>query len=160
MEREVPRRVPRVLPLVRHRDDVGVEHVEPLGVPHARPGRLEQRMALVLAQPPLEVEVVELLAPQHARQRLAVHPALVLGQRLRRDPLVELVRVARSGSSNDPVEVREGVGRPGGREPQADRLAAAGGHVEHVVGRGLGARPARDSPRRAGPRRRTRGTRP
>jgi hypothetical protein len=35
----------------------------------------------VLAQPALEVEVVELLAPQHARQRLAVHAPLVLAQR-------------------------------------------------------------------------------
>ena len=38
---------------------------------------VEQRVALVLAQPPLEVEVVELLAPQHAGERLAVHPPLV-----------------------------------------------------------------------------------
>ena len=37
-------------------------------------------MALVLAQPALEVEVVKLLAPQHARQRLAVHAPLVVVQ--------------------------------------------------------------------------------
>ena len=51
-------------------------------------------MALVLAQPFLQVEVVELLAPQHSRQRLAVHPALIFAQRLRRDPLVEFVRIS------------------------------------------------------------------
>ena len=47
------------------------------------PGRpdSEQRMALVLAEPPLEIEVVVLLAPQHAGQRLAVHAALVVAQR-------------------------------------------------------------------------------
>ena len=60
-------------------------------------GLLEQRMALVLAQPPLQVEVVELLAPQHAGQRLAMHAPLVLAERRRRDPLVELVGVARFG---------------------------------------------------------------
>ena len=32
VEGEVPRRVPRVLPLVRHRDDVGVVEVRPVGV--------------------------------------------------------------------------------------------------------------------------------
>ena len=35
VEGQVPGRVPRVLPLVRHRDDVVVEHVRPLGVAHA-----------------------------------------------------------------------------------------------------------------------------
>ena len=35
VERQVPRRVPRVFPLVRHRDDVVVEHVRPLAVAHA-----------------------------------------------------------------------------------------------------------------------------
>src|SRR5215470_13132470 len=33
MEREIPGRIPRVLPLVGHGDDVAVEHVEPFGVP-------------------------------------------------------------------------------------------------------------------------------
>ena len=32
VEGQVPRRVPRVFPLVRHGDDVTVEHVEPLAV--------------------------------------------------------------------------------------------------------------------------------
>ena len=93
MKRQVPGRVPGILPLVRHGDHVGVEHVEPFGVPHAVPGGFEQRMALVLAQPSLEVEVVELLAPQHARQRLAVHAPFIVVQRLRRNPIVEFVRV-------------------------------------------------------------------
>ncbi len=126
-----------ILPLVRHRDHVGVQHVEPFRVPHVLPGGFEQRMALVLAQPLLQVEVVVLLAPQHSRQRLAVHPALIFAQRLRRDPLVEFVRVA------DPafeylLEIAEGIFYLGGRQPQADRLAAAAGHFEDIVGRGLG----------------------
>ena len=56
-------------------------------------GGLEQRMALVLAQPVLQIEVVVLLAPQHSRQRLAMHPALIFGQRVGRDPLVEFVGI-------------------------------------------------------------------
>ena len=41
---------------------------------------VEQRVAAVLAQPPLEVEVVVLLSPQHAGERLAMDPPLVLAQ--------------------------------------------------------------------------------
>ena len=40
VEGQVPGRIPRVLPLVRHRDHVGVEHVEPLRVPHVAAGRI------------------------------------------------------------------------------------------------------------------------
>ena len=36
VERQIPRGVPWVLPLVGHGDHVGVEHVEPFRVPHAR----------------------------------------------------------------------------------------------------------------------------
>ena len=39
VKRQVPCGVPRVLPLVGHRDDVAVQHVEPLGVAHARARR-------------------------------------------------------------------------------------------------------------------------
>ena len=114
MEGQVPGRVPRVFPLVRHRDHVGVQHVEPVGVPHALPGVVHHGMAVVLHQPPLEVVEVELLAPQHARNGLAVHPSLVVAQRLRRDPLEELVGLV------DPpgkcrLEAAEGVVRPGWR---------------------------------------------
>ena len=48
-------------------------------------------MRVVLLEPAVDVEEVELLAPQHAGQRLAVDPALVLVQGGRRDPVVELV---------------------------------------------------------------------
>ena len=139
VEGQVPGRVPRILPLVRHGDHVGVQHVEPLRVPHVVPGGLEQRMTLVLAQPVLEIEVVVLLAPQHSGQRLAVHPALIFGQRLGRDPLVEFVGVG-DAALEYLLEAAEGVVGPGGRQAQPDSLAAAAGHVEDIVGRGLGAR--------------------
>jgi hypothetical protein len=65
--------------------------VKPLGVPHAFARRFDERMTVMLLKPLFQVEVVELLAPQHAGQSLPVHTALIFGQRLRRDPLVELV---------------------------------------------------------------------
>ncbi len=98
VEGQVPGRIPRVLPLVRHGDHVGVEHVEPLGVAHVAAGGLEQRMTLVLAQPALQIEVVVLLAPQHSRQRLAMHPALVFGQRLWAQSARRIRRRPQSGS--------------------------------------------------------------
>ena len=57
---------------------------------------VEQRMAFVLGQPLLQVEVVELLAPQHSSQSLTVHPALVFVQRTGGDALVKFVRLLES----------------------------------------------------------------
>jgi hypothetical protein len=96
-------------------------------------------MALVLGQPELQVEVIVLLAPEHPRQRLAVHPALVFAESAGRDPVVEFVRVS-DAALEDLLEALEGILRRRGCEPQADRLAAAAGHVEHIVGRGFGPR--------------------
>src|SRR5262245_23866502 len=73
VEGQVPRRIPRVFPLVRHRDDVGVVHVMPLLVAGgvAAPG--PERGGAPLLQPPVDVVVVELLGPEHPRERLAHH---------------------------------------------------------------------------------------
>ena len=71
VEGQVPRRVPGVLPLVGHGDDVVVDHVEPGLVPGPPPPGRAQRVGVVLAEPHVEVEVVALLRPQHPRQRLA-----------------------------------------------------------------------------------------
>ena len=99
-----------------------------------------QGMAAVLAQPALEVEVVVLLAPQHAGQRLAVDATLILGERPRRDPLVELVGVG-DAAREDLLEIAEGIRGPVGRQAQADRRAAARRHVEGIVGGRLGPGP-------------------
>ncbi len=80
VEGQVPGRVPGVLPLVGHRDDVAVEHVEPLGVADVPPARTEQRVRLVLLEPGVHVEEVVLLRPEHARQGLPVDEPLVLAQ--------------------------------------------------------------------------------
>ena len=108
VECQIPGRVPRILPLVRHGDHVGVQHVEPFRVPHVVPSGPEKGMALVLAQPLFQIEVVVLLAPQHSRQRLAMHPALIFGQRIGRDPLVEFISVG-DAAIEDLLEAGEGV---------------------------------------------------
>ena len=96
------------------------------------PDGAEQRVALVLGQPLLQVEVVELLAPQHPGERLAMDAALVFGQRRRRDARVELVRV-RQAIGKRLVEVREGRGKIRGGQPKPDRPLPLRRHVEHVV---------------------------
>ena len=78
------------IPLVGHREDVAVIHVEPLGVPHVVT-RPEQRVRIVLLEPRVEIEIVVLLRPQHSGERLTMDAALVFAERCRRDAIVELV---------------------------------------------------------------------
>ena len=127
MEGEVPRGVPGVLPLVRHRDDVVVDHVRPLLVADVEPRRRAQRVRRVLAQPDVQVEVVVLLGPQHSGQGLTHDHRAVLVQRCRDDRRVELVGL-RLTQRQHLVEVRErvvGARRRGGQAQVEHDLAAS-----------------------------------
>src|SRR5262245_34669446 len=94
-------------------------------------------MGLVLAEPLLEIEVVVLLAPEHPGEGLAMDKPRVVAERARRDTSVELVGI-RDTAGEHPVEIAEAVVRRGPGQPDADRLAAAGRHLEHVMRGGLG----------------------
>ena len=72
VEGQVPGGEPRVLPLVGHRDDVRVVHVEPVPVADAVARRLG--IDALGPQPLLDVVQVGLLAPQQAGVALAQHP--------------------------------------------------------------------------------------
>ncbi len=143
VERQVPRGVPRVLPLVRHRDDVGVEQVAPLRVASMHALRRRRRLRRIALEPFLHDVVVVLLRPQQAGQALAHHRRGVVGDVGWNDGGVELVglalarrhRVVEVGERRRAGEV---LGTPR-REPQADGDALAGGHRQRVVGGGLGA---------------------
>ena len=76
VEGQVPGRVPGVLPLVGHGDDVLVQHVEPLRVPGIVISGMEG-VGVVLVQPVVTVEEEELLAPEHAGEGLAHHVGCV-----------------------------------------------------------------------------------
>ena len=71
VECQVPRRVPRVLPLVGHRDHVVVVEVPPCRVAPVQAARRRCRLPGIAVEPPGDVVVVELLRPQHAAERLA-----------------------------------------------------------------------------------------
>ena len=113
VERQVPGGVPGIFPLVGHGDDVAVEHVEPLGVPHLPLCDPDERMRLVLLEPRVHVKEVVLFPPEHPGERLPVDPPFVLAQRRGRDPVVELVGVGQP-RGNRRVEAFAERGRRGG----------------------------------------------
>ena len=71
VEREVPRRVPRVLPLVRHRDDVAVVQVRQSRVAALRRAAGGGGCAGSPSSQSLDDVVIELLRPEQPRVRLA-----------------------------------------------------------------------------------------
>ena len=94
MKREIPGRVPRVFPLVRHGNHVGIVQVSPAAVASALPLARRFRSCRIAAQPAPDVVVVELLAPEQAGESLALDQSLVRRKRLGSDRLVELVSLA------------------------------------------------------------------
>ncbi len=133
VEGEVPRGEPRVLPGVRHEDDiVGVE-VPPLPVAHAPAARRGRRSRGISVEPFVHVEVEVLLGPEQAGERLAQDACLVrVGGRVP-ERRVEGIGLALAHSA-DTVEaggdiLRDGRGLSGRRirvcQPDADDAALA-----------------------------------
>ncbi len=79
VEGQVPGRVPGVLPLVRHGNDVLVQHVEPLGVPGVVISGMKG-VGVMLVQPVVAVEEEELFAPEHAGEGLTHHVGCVFAR--------------------------------------------------------------------------------
>ena len=149
VEGQIPGRVPGILPLVGHRDDVLVQHVEPLRVPGVAISGM-QRVGVVLIQPVVAVEEEELLAPEHAGQRLAHHVGRVGTHRWRRDRLVKLVGFTQPVGKDLIKRLAKGFAllvRRSLGEPQANHRGLTGADIDLVVRRDLGALLCRDSPR-------------
>jgi hypothetical protein len=137
VESEVPGGVPRVLPLVGHGNHVVVDHVAPLPVARGT-GRDGEGVDPVLLQPPVGVEEVVLLGPQHAGDGLPHHQHLVLRRLGGSDGMEELVRIPLA-LFDHVVESREGAFRSGDvREPKAQHRRPPRVHLEPMVGRRLG----------------------
>ena len=111
--------------------------MEPLGVPDRPAGAARQGMRVVLLQPAVDVEVVELLRPEHAGEGLPVDAAFVLAERRRRNPIVELVGIGEAVLADLLEGLAERLALGPGGEPQPHDFAPAGRHVDDVVGRGL-----------------------
>ena len=152
VEGQIPGRVPGILPLVGHRDDVLVEHVEPLRVPGVAISGM-QRVGVVLIQPVVAVEEEELLAPEHAGQRLTHDVGRVGTHRWRRDRLVKLVGFTKPVSKDlikllakwFAVLVRRSLWRAAGESPSSHRHRYSSGNEPQ-----LWSPVSRDSPRSDG----------
>ena len=93
VERQVPGGKPRIFPLVRHRDDIVADHVEPLAVAHLT-GRRPHRIVAVFLEPFVGVVKEVLLAPQHPGQRLPHHTRLIFADAGRGYRSIECVSLA------------------------------------------------------------------
>ena len=130
---QVPGGEPGVLPLVRHRHDVEGVEVAATGCCGPAAARRRGRLGGIAVQPPGHVEVVELLAPQQAREGLAHHHGLVgagtgRGQarrRTRRLPPVADPESDRTAPRAGPIVA--GLPRPG---PQAQPQLGGGARRE------------------------------
>ena len=77
VECQIPRGVPRILPFVRHRNDVGVVEVRPVGVAAFLAAGRRSRLGGIALEPFANVVVKKLLRPDHAGKSLALDVALV-----------------------------------------------------------------------------------
>src|SRR5712672_3964319 len=91
MKRQIPRRIPRILPFVRHRNNVVVVQVRPIMVSPLQSLLRRRRSRRIAVQPGAHVIVIELLVPHHACKRLPHHPPGILRQFLGNTGNVELV---------------------------------------------------------------------
>ena len=147
VEGQVPGGEPGVLPLVRHGDDVEPVEVAPLGVAPVLAHLGRCGLGRVAVQPPGDVVVEQLLAPQHARGGLPQHQRLIRAGAGRRQLGVELISLgaplghhlievlAERGRRADCGLARPVSGRPQ-PEPQLDGLP--GLHPDLVPERAFG----------------------
>ncbi len=143
VEREVPCRVPRVLPLVGHRDDVRVVEVGPLVVATGVARWRRRRQRRVAFEPLADVVAIVLLRPEQPGDRPTLHAAqrAACGQ-VGREVFVEVVGLC-PALGDDLVEVCADTvafrGHVGQSKAHLHRLAR--GHVESVPGGSLRAEP-------------------
>src|SRR3990167_11127651 len=125
MKAEVPGSIPGIFPLVGHGYHVVVYHVEPFPVPYVLPGPDGPDVGSMLPQPLVEIEIIVLLRPEHAGQRLTHHFPRFLIYGGRGDRIIKLVRLRFSrghGLVEAPERVLAGKLRGFGREDEAHPL--------------------------------------
>ena len=77
VESQIPSRVPWILPLVGHRNNVRVVKVAPFAVATNNSGRWRGWLTRVAFKPLRDIEVVKLLRPNQARDGLPLYVALI-----------------------------------------------------------------------------------
>ncbi len=92
MEAEIPRREPRILPLVRHGEHLIAVQVLPVMVASLLTLVRRRWLPGVALQPIENVVVIALPVPQHSRERLTLHPSCVLAFEAGVNVIVKLIR--------------------------------------------------------------------
>ena len=133
---EIPCGEPRVLPLVGHRHHPHRVQIPPVNIAVPAMGFGWRPVRIVAVHPDVDVVKVNLLAPNHPRECLALDAALVFGRLRRMDRRVELVRL-RASRGDDSIDVRERVGEltVGEAEPDDDRPSGRDVHGRVVEAR-------------------------
>ncbi|MNK48715.1 hypothetical protein D3C87_675500 [compost metagenome] len=91
MERQIPSRIPRIFPLVRHRDDVFVVKMLPIAVSDVAFSL--NREIRVAFQPFSNVVMIELFIPKQTCKSLSLDISLVLVFNIFLDVGVEIIRI-------------------------------------------------------------------
>ena len=142
MESQIPGRVPRVFPLVGHGNDIGVVQMPPVSVAAVPARGRRWWLRRVALQPSADIEVKELLAPDHSGKRLALDEARIGAVDALLQMRVEVIRLAQPAVKN-PLEVRERLGQRAFRQAQPDVRACAPGDLQQIPHCGPGALPGR-----------------
>src|SRR5262245_9751666 len=80
MECQIPRREPRILPLVWHGKNVAAVEMRPIRVPPTEARGRRRRLLRISVQPDADIIGVELLAPDHSSESLTLHePRVPIG---------------------------------------------------------------------------------
>src|SRR6185369_11674623 len=91
MKSKIPRRIPGILPLIRHRDDVGVVEMFPLMIATARAFGRRFGRRWITVKPVLDHIVIVLFGPEHAGERLAHDEPCIVRKMFRYDCLIEVI---------------------------------------------------------------------
>src|SRR4051794_26371884 len=94
MKSQIPRGVPGILPFVRHRNHMIVDHMRPVAIPNVTRGSgSSKRVSPMFFKPSICIKEIVLFAPQHSRKSLPHHLGLVGASLGGRDRTVEVVRL-------------------------------------------------------------------
>src|SRR6516165_946393 len=137
MKGEVPSGKPRIFPLVRHRDDMIADHVEPLAVANLA-GRGSHWVGIMFHEPFIGMVKEILLAPQHPGQRLPHDIGRILAYAGRRYRPIKLVGLAPARLYDLIKFLAKRVPRYRVAKPQADDSGLASRDLELIVRRRLG----------------------
>mmetsp|Transcript_54358 Transcript_54358/g.116069 ORF Transcript_54358/g.116069 Transcript_54358/m.116069 type:complete len:288 (-) Transcript_54358:964-1827(-) len=108
MEGQIPRSVPRELPLVWHGDDVAIRHVVPITVSDGASLLWRLRAVFVAFEKGEDVIVVELLRPDHTSQGLPLNAFVLFVLDVALQACVELIGFVTAGL-HDGVEGAEWI---------------------------------------------------